>query len=458
MVGCDAKNIGYLFGEAIGRHFRSRGRCPLRASVAAWSLRDIEGVMLEQNVFLLLPVGVVVADDAGRLLEANPAALRLLELTLPRAAGHSLIDVLPSLFDRDGRFEAGASAPRRVAIKYQHGRRLAIDLEVRADADSRYYLFLSRRERSSADTLQAKLPQQFEIFLDNTPDFIYFKMVENARHRYVAVSQSLAALCGFSNWRDMIGLDDFEAFPTEFAHAYYRTEQDILASGKELSFRETYLAPDGTVHWVNSLKTPIFAKRGKGLTYMFGISRNIDELVVAEGKVLDESRRDPLTGALNRRILLEDLSLQIGLFDRYRHRFAMLLMDVDAFKAVNDTHGHAVGDEVLKAIVALLLAQCRETDRLYRIGGDEFVLLMPETGAAEAAGLAERMQVCVREHRFEIVGVTTLSIGVSEYAAGETEAELMARCDAAMYTSKRAGRDSTSLAAPPVDDGAGEQH
>ena len=413
--------------------------------------------MLEKSAFLLLPVGVVVADDEGRLVEANPAALRLLELALPQSSGWSLIGVLPSLFDRDGRFRVeagGANASRRIAIKKLNSR-VAVDLDVKIDSDGRYYLFLSPlRPRNTSDDLQVKLPQQFEIFLDNTPDFLYFKVVDKGRHRYVAVSQSMAVLCGFSSWREMIGLDDFEAFPSEFADAYFQTERDILASGKELSFRENDLAPDGTVHWVNSLKTPIFAKRGKGPTYLFGISRNIDELVVAEGKVLDEARRDPLTGALNRRILMEEIGSQISLFDRYRHRFSLMLIDVDAFKSVNDNHGHAVGDEVLKTVVALLLAQCRETDRLYRIGGDEFVLLMPDTGSAEAMGLAERIQMQVRAQQFAVIGSMTLSIGVSEYVDGETEAGLLARCDAAMYVSKRGGRNCASLAQPPVNAGS----
>jgi diguanylate cyclase (GGDEF)-like protein/PAS domain S-box-containing protein len=412
--------------------------------------------MLEEKILALLPVGVVVADNDGRLIEANPAALRLMEWPATQAAGRSLIDVLPSLFDRDGRFQvrtkAKAASRRRVAIKYQHDRRRAIDLETRTDGEGRHYLFLTQRAIKARDPVQARLPQQFEIFLDNTPDFIYFKVVDKAQHRYVAVSQSMAALCGFASWRDMIGLDDFEAFPTEFADAYYRTERDILASGKELSFRETYLAPDGTVHWVNSLKTPIFARRGRGPTYLFGISRNIDELVVAEGRVQEEARRDPLTGALNRRILLEDIRAQIGLFDRYRHRFSVLLIDVDAFKAVNDMHGHAIGDGVLKTMVDLLQEHCRETDRLYRIGGDEFVLLMPETGAVEASGLADRILAYVRTHEFETVGEVTLSIGVSEYIADESEGELLERCDAAMYVSKRTGRDRTSLAQPPTEE------
>jgi PAS domain-containing protein len=344
-VGCAAKNIGYLLAR-LSINILSRRGSWSRTQNAAWPLRDIEGVMLEKDVFLLLPIGVVVIDDAGRLIEANPAALQLLELKLPESYGWSLIHVLPSLFDRNGLFQAGAGRSRRIAIKKLNCR-IAVDLEVKADGDGRHYLFLSPpRTGHTSDELHTRLPQQFEIFLDNTPDFIYFKLVDKSRHRYVAVSQSMAALCGFSSWRDMIGLDDFEAFPTEFADAYFQTERDILASGKELGFRETYLAPDGTVHWVNSLKTPIFAKRGKGPTYLFGISRNIDELVVAEGKVLDEARRDPLTGAFNRRTLMEDIRTQIGLFDRYRHRFSVLLIDVDAFKTVNDTHGHAVGDDV----------------------------------------------------------------------------------------------------------------
>jgi diguanylate cyclase (GGDEF)-like protein len=91
------------------------------------------------------------------------------------------------------------------------------------------------------------------------------------------------------------------------------------------------------------------------------------------------------------------------------------------------------------------------------MGGDEFVLLMPETDAAEAKGLAERMRAAVRTHRFEGIGSITLSIGISEYTGGETEAELLARCDAAMYASKRGGRDSSSVAEPPASDRADGQ-
>jgi diguanylate cyclase (GGDEF)-like protein len=411
--------------------------------------------MIENNIFLLHPTGIVVADDKGCLITANPAALHLLEWELPQAVDRSLLEILPTLFDRDGRFLAGSgqagagragNTRRRTAIRYEPGRRLSIDLDSRADEEGRHYLFLSQRVDHRNDALQPTLPRQFEIFLDKTPDFIHFKVIDGARHEFVAVSQSMATLCGFSDWRDMIGLDDFDAFPVEFAESYYRRELEILASGKTLSFRETYLGPSEDVHWVNSLKTPIFSKPDKGPTYLFGISRNIDELVAAEGKVLDQARRDPLTGVLNRRTLSEDMRTHIGLFDRYRHSFSMLLFDIDDFKSVNDTHGHAAGDNVLRAVVSLILEHCRETDSLYRIGGDEFVLLMPETGAADAAALAGRILAQVRQHRFERVEAVTLSIGAAEHVAGENEADFFARCDGALYSSKRGGRNCVSVA------------
>jgi len=408
-------------------------------------------VSLENNIFLLHPAAAVVVDNSGRLIAGNPAALQLLEWELPLSVGRSLLEVLPTLFSRDGLFLPGISlheSYRRTAIKYEHGRRLSIDLDIRADDEDRYYLFFSRHAGYRNDSLQVALPQQFEIFLDNTPDFIYFKIIDGTRHEFVAVSQSMATLCGFTDWRDMIGLDDFDAFPLEFAEAYYRREQDILASGKALSFRETYLGFGDVVHWVNSLKTPIFSKPDKGPTYLFGISRNIDELVVAERKVLDQARRDPLTDVLNRRTLSEDMHSHIGLFDRYRRRFSVLLVDVDAFKAVNDTYGHAIGDSVLKAVVNLILEYSRETDHLYRIGGDEFVLLMPDTGATEAVDLANRILTRVREHKFEKVETVTLSIGAAEHVADETEAELLARCDSALYLSKHGGRNRVSVSAP----------
>jgi diguanylate cyclase (GGDEF)-like protein len=407
--------------------------------------------MIENNIFLLHPTGIVVIDDKGRLITANPAALCLLEWELPQAVGRSLQEVLPTLFDRDDRFMVGSGQAgdtrRRTAIKYGPGRRLSVDLDSRTDQEGRHYLFLSQRVDRPNEALQPTLPQHFEIFLDKTPDFIHFKVIDGARHEFVAVSQSMATLCGFSNWRDMIGLDDFDAFPAEFAETYYSRELEILASGKALSFRETYLGPNERVHWVNSLKTPIFSKPDQGPTYLFGISRNIDELVMAEGKVLDQARRDPLTGVLNRRTLSEDMRTHIGLFDRYRHKFSMLLFDIDAFKAVNDTYGHAIGDSVLSAVVNLILEHCRETDRLYRMGGDEFVLLMPETGGAEAVALAERILAHTREYKFEQVEAVTLSVGAAEHVAGENDADFFARCDGALYLSKRSGRNCVSLAA-----------
>lgn len=160
---------------------------------------------------------------------------------------------------------------------------------------------------------------------------------------------------------------------------------------------------------------------------------------------------DPLTGIANRRRVDEELLRQVARARRYRQSFAAVLVDLDHFTAVNDTLGHEVGDEVLVTAVARLRSAIRETDLLGRWGGEEFVILAPQTSHADACVLAERCRVAMAAHGQGAPGKRiTASFGVATLDVDEDDARsLMLRADLAMYAAKSEGRDRVvGIAAP----------
>ena len=156
------------------------------------------------------------------------------------------------------------------------------------------------------------------------------------------------------------------------------------------------------------------------------------------------SATDRLTGAWNRHHLERTVRREIGGALRYRHPLSMLLFDVDHFKKINDTFGHSVGDQVLQALTAAIVGGTRPSDSLYRWGGEEFVLLAPDTAFADAAVVAERVRGVIEAHEFPRVGRVTVSVGVAELLVGEDLAAWFERADRAVYAAKAAGRNRVS--------------
>ncbi len=168
------------------------------------------------------------------------------------------------------------------------------------------------------------------------------------------------------------------------------------------------------------------------------------------------ARRDALTGLLNRRAMHDLLDAQAGKRRRAEDRFSVLMIDVDHFKAVNDRHGHAIGDRALTHIARLMGQALRAQDRLGRLGGEEFLVLLPGCDRSQALAQAERLRLGVRAAPLldaELSVALTVSIGVAEWAGvGEDPSRVLARADQALYRAKGLGRDRVE-AAP--DDQAG---
>jgi diguanylate cyclase (GGDEF)-like protein len=150
---------------------------------------------------------------------------------------------------------------------------------------------------------------------------------------------------------------------------------------------------------------------------------------------------DRLTGIYNRMKLDEALAAEIQRCRRYDQALAIVLIDIDHFKRINDTYGHQAGDRALIEIARLLSEGSRETDVVGRWGGEEFMILLPHTDLAGAGRLAEKIRTTIAAHEFSGIGQQTASFGVAAYTIDDQPNDLVARADAALYDAKRNGRN-----------------
>jgi diguanylate cyclase (GGDEF)-like protein len=157
--------------------------------------------------------------------------------------------------------------------------------------------------------------------------------------------------------------------------------------------------------------------------------------------------KDPLTGVGNRRALQQKLDEAIAAKKRSDNNCSMLMLDLDHFKQVNDQHGHAKGDEILIRITELVGMRIRVTDRIYRIGGEEFVILAEGLNLENAARLAEQLRTIVEAYDLAPLSTVTISVGVAQHHAGESAEDWMSRADNALYMAKHSGRNRISRAA-----------
>lgn len=169
--------------------------------------------------------------------------------------------------------------------------------------------------------------------------------------------------------------------------------------------------------------------------------------------VKEQSRRlkdmaitDPLTGAYNRRYLEEQARHAMESWQRYRRPATMLLIDIDYFKRINDKYGHSIGDTAIKRLVEVISERIRSVDTVCRFGGEEFVVLLSETGIDGAARIAEELRGLVEGARILPEGSMTISLGVSEVIAADNLDHWFNLADSALYLAKRNGRNRVELA------------
>jgi diguanylate cyclase (GGDEF)-like protein/PAS domain S-box-containing protein len=282
-----------------------------------------------------------------------------------------------------------------------------------------------------------------ETLMDNVPDYIYFKDLDS---RFTRVNRYAAQRFGAASPALVVGRTDFDFFTEEHATQALRDEQEIIRTGRALvNVEEKETRADGEVGWVSTTKLPLRDRNGN-IVGTFGISRDITERKKAEEQLQRRAFYDPLTNLPNRALFLDRLQ---HLFFRSRRAlaqplFAVLFLDLDRFKAINDSLGHQAGDELLVGAARRLERCLRPGDTLARLGGDEFTVLLDGISSeADATSVAERIHAeltaPLEVRGYEIF--TSVSVGIALSSAGYHCPEDMLRdADTAMYRAKAAGR------------------
>jgi diguanylate cyclase (GGDEF)-like protein/PAS domain S-box-containing protein len=204
---------------------------------------------------------------------------------------------------------------------------------------------------------------------------------------------------------------------------------------------------DGTLVEVSLTVSPIRDPDGK-VVGVATIARDISVRLRHQEQLQFFAEHDPLTGTPNRRLLEREISDQVGRARRYGEQGALLFIDVDGLKQINDEHGHKAGDRALKEIAGVVTPRLRETDVVARIGGDEFAVLLPYANAEQAQAVTKDLRRVIREADIELDDGTTLPLSASVGAAlihGDTDTdadEILAEADRAMYQDKTRGRAS----------------
>lgn len=236
--------------------------------------------------------------------------------------------------------------------------------------------------------------------------------------------------------------DASDAFSRILLEEQDRVRLSILRSAQQLSpwceeFRVQL--PSRGLRWLRGEATP--ERQADGSVLWHGYITDITAGKDIEEELRQLSVTDALTGVFNRRYFQQRLAEQLQLAQRIGESLALIMLDIDYFKQVNDTYGHEVGDEVLKELCRRLGQRLRRSDVLCRIGGEEFVVLCPGSQAHQAHELAESLWQVVREQPFATVGQVTASFGVTSWQNGDDADSLLRRADEGVYAAKQAGRD-----------------
>lgn len=286
----------------------------------------------------------------------------------------------------------------------------------------------------------------FRALMETMLDSIYFK---DRQGRLLRVSRKMARDLGYADPSELVGKTDVELFGQEFGQRTMLDDSRIMEADEPLiGLTESRHLEGGQVNWTLTSKTPLHDAAGD-VVGLVGITREINDLKHAEIALQEIATHDTLTGLPNRYLMFDRLNQLLIRAERFATGFALLFMDLDGFKRINDSRGHDVGDLLLRGVAERLTQSVRAADTVARIGGDEFVILLdgPRTGD-DATAVAQKIQGAIGKP-FALPGGpanVTVSIGIGLYPEDGHEVDVLLRAaDVAMYRSKRKAAASRAV-------------
>lgn len=301
-----------------------------------------------------------------------------------------------------------------------------------------------RNEVAALAAALREAARTIDELIEDSPAVIHTKSLDG---RFVHINKRFEEIVGVSR-ADVIGRTVFEVYPPAMAMIAHERDLDVIRSAEPIT-EETVVATDLSRRVFLDTKFPLFDANG-AVRGTAGIAIEITEQKRLEEALIDLANTDPLTGLPNRRCFFQNLAKEFDRSHRYARPLSVIGFDLDHFKAINDCHGHAAGDIVLKNIAELVLRSLRSTDMAGRLGGEEFAILMPETGGIMAAKVSERLRCMIANRTVHSPGgqpiQVTISVGVTCMRAEDGHPdEMLARADAALYKAKSEGRNRVCI-------------
>jgi len=291
---------------------------------------------------------------------------------------------------------------------------------------------------------------RMRALLDSIPDLAWIK---DRDFRFHAVNEAYARMCG-RPVQDILGKTVFQIWPEQLARAFHNHDESVLASGEANHFEVQVPNIEGSLRTLDYIRVPVRDEEGS-VVGMAGIARDITERKEVEEKIRRMAEHDALTGLPNRSLLSVRMAELIARAADSEMQLALLFLDLDHFKNINDSLGHEIGDLLLQQVSGRLLQFLHEADTLSRSGGDEFAILLADCSGAPMVGrIAERLLEAMAQP-FSVDGhelVLSASIGISMYPHdGHDLGTLLKNADAAMFSAKAAGRNAYQFFTPEMN-------
>lgn len=305
------------------------------------------------------------------------------------------------------------------------------------------------RDITELKAIEAKLKQSEErhrLLADNAADVIWTMDLEG---RFTYISPSVEKLRGYTVKEVMVQSPEEVLCPGSLLEMHEGLARAMNSVQNGLPFKVyrgelEQPCKDGTTVWTEATVSGIYSEDGR-FVGMLGVTRDISERKLMEAEIRRLSVTDKLTQSFNRLKLDESLEQQFEGSSGGTLPFAIIIVDIDHFKLVNDTYGHQAGDQVLIELVGVLNENVRGQDILGRWGGEEFLIILPDTSLEDATGLAERLRQAVARNLFSSAGQVTISIGVSAFKADSSPETIVSRADTALYQAKKFGRNRVEV-------------
>lgn len=306
---------------------------------------------------------------------------------------------------------------------------------------------LSRRMKNEEKILS--LSKELQTIFDSSPEMIFYKDKEN---NFIRINDNFSKTIDIPT-KEIEGKSSWDIFPKELADHYWRKDKEVIESGKPtLDIVEKLKTPHKTLT-VRTDKTPYRDSNGNILG-VIGFAKDITELQDIENKLRKQNELlhycatyDSLTQITNRHAFIQSANLVFNSAKRYNRILAVLMLDIDNFKWINDYYGHNIGDMVLKSVAAIIEQHTRKSDLTARLGGDEFGIMLSEMANIDDAALFANKLLNIFKEPLKINGYSitcSVSVGIACYPSDDVNKleDLLKQADIAMYEAKEKGKNS----------------